>query len=230
MILAALPSGVALSQGLEGSIPGEDGKVSGEPGVGRGPGEMTCDFSRQGSQQIKSWFPFIWLPSWLLVTAWTTLCKSITLKYWPKSPLRENIPFLRPQLQLLFGWSPPAFSRRLSKGRTSPAPRVAFWGDLEDSRYLLRPQGGVTFPELLHNIPVNCSEQKQLYSPFWDILCSRQSFLQGVTLCVCVFPTPQPPPSWQSGEIRTSLLSPTLLIKPDTHLQTTALPAPSCKF
>lgn len=54
MILAALASGVALSQGLEGSIPGEDGKVSGEPGVGRGPGEMTCDFSRQGSQQIKS--------------------------------------------------------------------------------------------------------------------------------------------------------------------------------
>ena len=107
---------------------------------------------------------------------------------------------------------------------------MAFWADLEDSRYLLRLRDGVTFRKLLDNIPLNCSEQKHLYSPFWEILCSRQHFLQGVTLCVCVYPTPQLPPSWQSGEIRSSLLSPTLLIKTDTHLQTTALPAPSCKF
>lgn len=73
------------------------------------------------------------------------------------------------------------------------------WGHLEDSHYLLRLQDGVTLPKLLDNIPLNCSEQKRLSSPFWKILCSRQRFLLGVTL-VCVHPAPQLPPSWQSGK------------------------------
>lgn len=136
----------------------------------------------------------------------TEVKRDTTASLWENTPL----PCLWPQLSLHF------HGASGQEGWTSPAPYMSPWGHLEDSPYLLRLQDGVTFPKLLDSIPLSCSEQKHLYSPFWEILCSRQRFLLGVSF-VCVHPPPQLPPSWQSGETPASLLSPTLLIKTDTH-------------
>lgn len=67
------------------------------------------------------------------------------------------------------------------------------WGEL---KFSMPVEGGWHLLSCRTAIPLNCSEQEHLYSPFWEILCSRQHFLWDVTLNL----HPPPPLSWQAGD------------------------------